>query len=46
VKQPDGFVLHNKDTHVCKLRKTLYGLKQAPRVWYDRIDGLLKSLEF
>jgi hypothetical protein len=32
VEQPDGFVLHNKDTHVCKLRKALYGLKQAPRV--------------
>jgi hypothetical protein len=24
----------------------LYGLKQAPRVWYDRIDGFLKSLGF
>jgi hypothetical protein len=44
--QPDGFVLHNKDTHVCKLRKALYGLKQAPRVWYDRIDGFLKSQDF
>jgi hypothetical protein len=28
------------------LRKALYGLKQAPRVWYDRIDGFLKSLGF
>jgi hypothetical protein len=46
VGQPDGFVLHNKDTHVCKLRKALYGLKQAPRVWYDKIDGFLKSLGF
>jgi hypothetical protein len=46
VEQPDGFVLHNKGTHVCKLRKVLYGLKQAPRVWYDRIDGFLKSLGF
>jgi hypothetical protein len=46
VEQPDGFVLYNKDTHVCKLRKALYGLKQAPRVWYDRIDGFLKSLGF
>ena len=24
----------------------LYGLKQAPRVWYERIDGFLKSLGF
>jgi hypothetical protein len=46
VEQPDGFVLHNKDTHVCKLRKALYGFNQAPRVWYDKIDGFLKSLGF
>jgi hypothetical protein len=46
VEQPNGFVLHNKGTHVCKLRKALCGLKQAPRVWYDRIDGFLKSLGF
>jgi hypothetical protein len=44
VEQPDGFVLHNKEIHVCKLRKALYGLKQAPRVWYDKIDGFLKTL--
>jgi hypothetical protein len=46
VEQPDGFVLHNKGTHVCKLRKALYGFKQVPRVWYDRIDGFLKSSGF
>jgi hypothetical protein len=46
VEKPDGFVLHNKGTHVCKLRKALHGLKKAPRVWYDRIDGFLKSLGF
>ena len=46
VEQPNGFVLHNKGSHVCKLRKALYGLKQAPRVWYDKIDGFLKSLGF
>jgi hypothetical protein len=46
VEQPDGFVLHNKGTHVCKLRKALYGIKQAPRFWYDKIDGFLKILGF
>jgi hypothetical protein len=46
VEQLDGFVLHNKGTHVCKLRKALYGLKQASKVWYDRIDGFLKSPSF
>jgi hypothetical protein len=46
VEKLDGFVLHNKGTHVCKLRKAFYGLKQAPRVWYDRIDGFFKSLGF
>jgi hypothetical protein len=46
VEQPDGFILHNKGTHVRKLRKALYGLKKAPRVWYDKIDGFLKTLGF
>jgi hypothetical protein len=46
VEQLDGFALHKKGTHVCKLRKALYGLKQAPRVWYDRIDGFPKSPGF
>jgi hypothetical protein len=46
VEQIDGFILHNKGTHICKIRKAFYGLKQAPRVWYDRIDGFLKILGF
>jgi hypothetical protein len=46
VEQPNGYILHNKGTHVYKLRKALYGLKQAPRVWYDRIDGFLKIMGF
>jgi hypothetical protein len=46
VEQPDGFVLHNKETHVCNLRKALYGLKNVPRVWYDKIDIFLKIRDF
>ena len=38
IEQPEGFIVHEKDSHVCKLKKELYGLKQAPRalVWTDR----------
>ena len=34
IEQPEGFVVHGKESHVCKLKKALYGLKQAPRAWY------------
>jgi hypothetical protein len=30
IEQPDGFVTHEKESHVYKLKKALYGLKQAP----------------
>ena len=46
VEQPDGFIIHSKESHVCKLKKALYGLKQAPRAWYKRIDNYLLSLGF
>ena len=46
IEQPEGFVLHSRESHVCRLRKALYGLKQAPRVWYERIDGFLKDLGY
>jgi hypothetical protein len=31
IEQPQGFEVHSRDTHVCRLKKDLYGLKQAPR---------------
>jgi hypothetical protein len=31
IGQPEGFVIHGKESHVCKLKKALYGLKQALR---------------
>jgi hypothetical protein len=46
IEQPYGFVIHEKDSHVCRLKKALYGLKQAPRAWYARIDGHLMSVGF
>jgi hypothetical protein len=30
IEQPQGFVIHGKESHVCRLKKSLYGLKQAP----------------
>lgn len=46
IEQPDGFVIHGKESHVCKLKKALHGLKQAPHAWYERIDRYLMSLGF
>lgn len=46
IEQPEGFVVHKSESHVCKLRKAMYGLKQAPRAWYSRIDGYLQNLGF
>ena len=46
IEQPEGFIVHEKDSRLCKLKKALYGLKQAPRAWYGRIDGYLVNLGF
>ena len=27
IEQPEGFVAHNKETHVCRLKRALYKLK-------------------
>ena len=43
-KQTDGFVIHEKQSHVCRLKMALYGIKQPPRAWYTRIDGNLMIL--
>jgi uncharacterized protein (DUF1330 family) len=46
IEQPQGFEVHSRDTHVCRLKKALYGLKQAPRAWYARMDNYLTRLGF
>jgi len=46
VEQPEGFEVHNRQTHVFRLKKALYGLKQAPRSWYEMIDSYLMKLGF
>jgi hypothetical protein len=46
IEQPQGFEVHSRDTHVCRLKKALYGLKQAPRAWYAKIDNYLTRLGF
>jgi hypothetical protein len=46
IEQPNGFVIHGKESHVCMLKKALYRLKQDPCVWYARIDGYFMSLSF
>eukprot|EP00253_Pinus_taeda_P014493 PITA_14493 len=46
VEQPEGFEVHDWESHVCRLNKALYGLKQAPEAWYERIDSYLMKLKF
>jgi hypothetical protein len=46
IEQPDGFAIHEKESHVCRLKKSMYGLKHVPRTWYARINGHLIILGF
>ena len=46
VEQPLSFETHDRESHVCLLKKSMYGLKHAPRTWYGRIDSFLTSLGF
>ena len=38
MKQPEGFEVAGKESHVCRLKRSLYWLKQSPRRWYKRFD--------
>jgi hypothetical protein len=46
IEKPQGFEVHPRETHVCRLKKALSGLKQAPRAWYACIDNYLTRLVF
>lgn len=46
VEQPEGFEIHEQESHVCMLKKALYSLKQAPWAWYERINSYLMKLRF
>jgi hypothetical protein len=46
VEQPLGFETHDRETHVCRLKKDLYVLKHTPRAWYCSINNFLMSLGF
>ena len=46
VEQPLVYEIHDRNTHVRKLKKDLYGLKQAPRTWYEMMDSFLMSSGF
>jgi hypothetical protein len=46
VEQPQGSEVHDREMHVCILKKDLYGLNQEPRAWYGRIDSFLTKLGF
>jgi hypothetical protein len=46
LEQPQGFEVHDRASHVCRLKKALYGLKKTPRAWHSRIDSYLQSIGF
>ena len=46
LEKPQGFEIHERESHVCRVKKALYGLKEAPRAWYLRIDSYLLSIGF
>jgi ATP-binding cassette subfamily B (MDR/TAP) protein 1 len=46
MKQPEGFVVPNKEHLVCKLKYSMYDLKQPPRQWYKKFDTFMFSQSF
>jgi hypothetical protein len=46
IEQPEDFEVRDRDTYVCRLRRSLYGLKQTSQAWYSRIDSYLREMGF
>ena len=46
MEQPEGYVVKEKESLVCKLEKALYGLKQAPRQWNKCFDQFVVDQGF
>jgi hypothetical protein len=44
INKPQGFEVHGRESHVCKIEKALYGLKQEPKAWYSQINEYLMRL--
>ena len=46
IEQTEGFETFDRESHVCRLKRTLYGLEKAPSAWYTRIDNYFTRLGF
>ena len=46
VTQPEGFTVKGSENKIYKLNKALYGLRQAPRAWNNKLNKILKELDF
>jgi len=44
IEQLEGFKAHERDIHVCKLKRAPYGIKQARKAWYGQIDSHLQQI--
>nr|CAD1836470.1 unnamed protein product [Ananas comosus var. bracteatus] len=46
IKQPEEFIIEEKEDHVFLLKKSLYDLKQSPRKWYKQFDSFMTGREY
>lgn len=46
MEQPEGFVDHDNEDKVLRLKKSLYGLKQSARVWNKTATNILSKMAF